>query len=124
RTVVSGPGKRRHSSHRYDWMPPTLGGKSLVTSRWRTGAGPDRERGQRARSGRSRRTASGRASSGRRCGARGPGEEADAARVFFAAFRGAAFFFFFTADFAVARFGADAFRRRAAFFAAGRAFLV
>ena len=25
---------RRHSSHRYAWIPPTLGGKSLVTRRW------------------------------------------------------------------------------------------
>ena len=34
-TVTSPAGSRRHSSHRYDWMPPILGGKSLVTRRWR-----------------------------------------------------------------------------------------
>ena len=32
-TVTSPAGSRRHSSQRYDWMPPILGGKSLVTSR-------------------------------------------------------------------------------------------
>ena len=32
-TATSSGGSRRHSSHRYDWMPPSLGGKSLVTSR-------------------------------------------------------------------------------------------
>src|SRR6185436_13119666 len=30
-TWVESDGSRRHSSYRYDWMPPTLGGKSLVT---------------------------------------------------------------------------------------------
>src|ERR1039458_1050225 len=32
RTVSSSAGSRRNSSYRYDWMPPSLGGKSLVTS--------------------------------------------------------------------------------------------
>ena len=44
RTVVSSGGSRRHSSHRYDWMPPTFGGKSLVTSRWLKGRQPRRSR--------------------------------------------------------------------------------
>ena len=30
-TVVSLGGNRRHSSNRYDWIPPIFGGKSLVT---------------------------------------------------------------------------------------------
>src|SRR3712207_8025897 len=30
-TATSSGGRRRQSSHRYDWMPPTFGGKSLVT---------------------------------------------------------------------------------------------
>src|SRR4051812_21905698 len=44
RTATSSGGKRRHSSQRYDWMPPTLGGKSLVTSRWRTVSRSSRHR--------------------------------------------------------------------------------
>ena len=31
-TWVSAAGSLRHSSYRYDWIPPTLGGKSFVTS--------------------------------------------------------------------------------------------
>src|SRR3981189_1872303 len=31
-TVVAARGSRDHSSQRYDWIPPTFGGKSLVTS--------------------------------------------------------------------------------------------
>ncbi len=30
-TCVSSGGRRRHSSYKYDWMPPILGGKSFVT---------------------------------------------------------------------------------------------
>src|SRR5436190_8639470 len=33
RTANVSGGRRRHNSQRYVWMPPTLGGKSLVTSR-------------------------------------------------------------------------------------------
>ena len=42
-TVTSPAGRRRQSSQRYDWMPPTLGGKSLVTST--EGIAPLAERG-------------------------------------------------------------------------------
>ena len=31
-TVVSAGGSRRHSSYRYDWIPPCFGGKSFVTN--------------------------------------------------------------------------------------------
>ena len=39
-TVTSSGGSRRHSSQRYDWIPPIFGGKSLVTSRWRVTIAP------------------------------------------------------------------------------------